>query len=169
MSDNQILTVEELIKQIKKAMQATQSVIVNCTDEQWGAGVQDEEGARTVGVICHHIVYAIPFVVEWAVQLAQGEGSPTITYDDVHALNHQHAEAQAAVDQATTLALLQTNLAMAQEKLGVLSDADLQKAAPFQLIGGQLISVQQMVQWFMINHAHNHIETIMKTTGDLTS
>jgi hypothetical protein len=97
--------------------------------------------------------------------LAWGEGVPTLSYDDVHVLNHQHAEAQANVDPAATLALLKSNAQAAQAQIGQLSDADLQVSTPFPLIGGQPISVQQMVQWFLVNHAHNHIAAIHKTLG----
>lgn len=158
MSNQDVLTIEQLLNQLEAATAATTAVIQNCSDEGWQTAVSEEE--RTVGVICHHIAYAYPFVVDWACQLANGEGAPAVSYDDVHALNHQHAEAQADVDKAATLDLLEANTAVAKEKLGALSDAELQVGAPFPLIGGQPITVQQMVQWFLINHAHNHIETV---------
>ena len=163
MNAEDTLTVDQLLAQVDAATAATRSVMMNCTETQWRAQVEEE--GRTVGVVLHHIAYAYPFVVQWAVGLAQGEGAPAVTYDDVHALNHQHAEAQANVDSAATLALLKTNAAAAAEQLGQLSDADLQTSAPFALIGGQPISVQQMVQWFLINHAENHIKAIHKSIG----
>jgi hypothetical protein len=138
-------------------------VIGKCSPQDWETVVAEEE--RTVGVVLHHIAYAYPFAVDWAYQLAWGEGVPTVSYDDVHVLNHQHAEAQANVDPAATLALLKSNAQAAQAQIGQLSDADLQDSTPFPLIGGQPISVQQMVQWFLVNHAHNHIAAIHKTIG----
>lgn len=158
MSHQEILTIDQLISQLEGATAATTAVIKKCSEADWQTVVSEEQ--RSVGVVCHHIAYAYPFVVDWACQLAGGEGVPPITYDDVHALNHQHAEAQVNVDRAATLALLEANTAVAKEKLGALSDADLQTSAPFPLIGGQPIKVQQMVQWFLINHAHNHLEAI---------
>lgn len=164
MSSDKVLTVAQLLAQVEEATAVTTAVIEKCSEADWGTAVPDEE--RSVGVVLNHIAYAYPFVVDWACQLAGGEGLPPITYDDVHALNHQHATDQANVDQAATLALLQTNTTAAKEQLGALSDADLQQTAPLPLIGGQEISVQQVVQWFLINHAHNHIEAIHKTLGD---
>ena len=38
-------------------------------------------------------------------------------------------------------------------------------STPFPLIGGKEISAQQMVQWFLVNHAHNHLGAIHKTIG----
>ncbi len=163
MSENDILTVKQLLAQVEEAVAATTAVIQKCSEEAWGTAVPEEE--RTVGVVLHHIAYAIPFVVEWASNLAQGEGAPAISYDDIHGMNHQHAEAQANVGKATTLALLQSNAQAAQAQLSQLTDADLQVSATFPLIGGQAISTQQMVQWFLVNHAHNHLEVIHNTIG----
>jgi hypothetical protein len=163
MSADDILTVTQLLAQVEEATAATTAVIEKCSNGDWETAVPDE--GRTVGVVLHHIAYAIPFVVEWAINLAHGEGAPAISYDDIHGLNHQHAEAQANVDKATTLTLLQTNVQAAQEQLGQLTDADLQVAATFPLIGGQAITTQQMVQWFLVNHAHNHLATVHNTIG----
>jgi hypothetical protein len=163
MSADEILTVAQLLAQVAEATAATTAVIEKCSAADWETAVADEE--RPVGVVLHHIAYSYPFVVDWACQLARGEGAPAVSYDDVHALNHHHAEAQATVDKAGTLALLKANTVAAKEKVGALSDTDLQTSAPLPLIGGQEISVQQMVQWFLINHAHNHIEAITKTLG----
>ncbi len=163
MTTTAIISVEQLLAQLDEATAATAELIEECTNAQWQQIVSEEE--RTVGVVCHHIAYAYPFVVDWAVQLARGHGVPPVTYDDVHALNHQHAKAQADVDPETALKALQANAAAAQEQLSQLSDDDLQTTAAFPLIGGQPISVQQMVQWFLINHAYNHMEAIRKTIG----
>ena len=163
MSENEILTVSQLMAQVEEAAAAVTAVIQKCSNGEWETAVPDE--GRTVGVVLHHIAYAIPFVVEWATNLAQGNGAPAISYDDIHGLNHQHAEAQANVDKATTLALLQSNAQAAQEQLSQLTDADLQVSATFPLIGGQAITTQQMVQWFLVNHAHNHLKAIHNVIG----
>lgn len=164
MNKNDTLTVNQLLVQVEEAAAATTAVIQKCSDGEWETAVTDEE--RSVGVVLHHIAYAIPFVVEWASNLAQGEGAPAISYDDIHGMNHQHAEAQANVDKAATLALLQSNAQAVKEQLSQLSDADLQVAAPFALIGGQEITTQQMVQWFLVNHAHNHLVAVHKALGE---
>lgn len=158
MSAEDILTLDELLAQIDAATAATRTAIENCTEAQWTTQVEEE--GRTAGVVLHHIAYAIPFVVQWAVGVARGEGAPAVTYDDVHALNHQHAAAQAGVDPAATLALLASNAVAAREALGQLTDADLQTSVPFALIGGNPVTTQQMVQWFLVNHAHNHLASI---------
>ena len=161
MSAEDTLTVEQLLAQVEAATAATRAAIEKCTEAQWKTQVEEE--GRTAGVVLHHIAYAFPFVVRWALGVARGEGAPAVTYDDVHALNHQHAAAQADVDSATTLALLESNAAAAREALGQLTDTDLQTSAPFALIGGNPVTTQQMVQWFLVNHAHNHLGSIDET------
>jgi hypothetical protein len=163
MSSDEVLTVAQLLAQVEEATAVVTAVVEGCSEGDWVTAVAEE--GRTVGVVLHHIAYAYPFVVDWACKLTQGEGAPAVSYDDIHAINHQHAEAQADVDPAATLALLKSNAQAAQAQIGQLSDADLQVSAPFALIGGQPISVQQMVQWFLVNHAHNHIAAIHKTIG----
>jgi hypothetical protein len=163
MSSDEVLTVAQLLAQVEEATAVVTAVVEGCSEGDWVTAVAEE--GRTVGVVLHHIAYAYPFVVEWACNLAQGEGTPAVSYDDIHAINHQHAEAQADVDPAATLALLKSNAQAVQEQIGQLSDADLQVSAPFPLIGGQPISVQQMVQWFLVNHAHNHVAAIHKAFG----
>ena len=163
MSSDEALTVAQLLAQVEEATAVVTAVVEGCSEEAWETAVAEED--RTVGVVLHHIAYVYPFVVDGACQLARGEGVPTVSYDDIHALNHQHAEAQADVDPAATLALLKRNTQAAHAQIGQLSDADLQVSAPFPLIGGQPISVQQMVQWFLVNHAHNHVAAIHKTIG----
>jgi hypothetical protein len=163
MSSDEVLTVAQLLAQVEEATAVVTAVIEKCSEAAWETAVPEE--GRTVGVLLHHISYAYPFVVDWACNLAQGEGAPAVSYDDIHAINHQHAEAQANVDPAATLTLLKTNAQAAQEQIGQLSDADLQVAAAFPLIGGQDITAQQMVQWFLVNHAHNHLTAIHNTIG----
>ncbi|MCB8943206.1 MAG: DinB family protein [Ardenticatenaceae bacterium] len=163
MTTNEVWTVAQLLAQVEEATAVVTAVIEKCSEADWETAVAEEE--RTVGVVLHHIAYAIPFVVDWACKLAQGEGVPAVSYDDIHAMNHQHAEAQADADPTATLALLKRNAQAAQDQIGMLSDADLQVSASFPLIGGQPISVQQMVQWFLVNHAHNHVAAIHKTIG----
>lgn len=161
MNTAEILTVETLLVQIQTAAEAVQAVIEGCSQEQWQLVVANEE--RSIGIVCHHIAFAYPLIADWACHLARGEALPSITFDDVHALNHQHAENAAFVDAATTLALLQTNTVAVKERLDRLSDSSLQQTAPFPLIGGQDISVQQIVQQFLIDHTYEHLDAIRKT------
>lgn len=163
MSENEKLTVKQLLAQVNEAAEATAAVIEKCSAEQWQMIVPEEE--RTAGVVLHHIVFAMPLVAQWANQLAHDQGAPGVSFDDIHALNAQHAAEQAQVEAATTLALLKTNAAAAKAQLESLTDAELQITAPFALLDGQEISAQQMVQWFLVNHAHNHLATIHQAIG----
>lgn len=161
MNTSTTVTVEQLVQQIEDVTTAVVNAIETCRDDQWHIVIGSE--GRSVGVVFHHIAYAYPFVVEWATKLATGAGLPAVTYDDVHALNHQHAESHATVNRTTTLAALQTNGAAAVEQIGRLNNADLAISTPFALIGGQPITVQQVIEWFLINHAHNHLSAINET------
>ena len=163
MNPEEKLTVKQLLAQVAEAAAATAAVLEKCAEAHWQTMVPVEE--RTVGVVLHHIAFAMPVVAQWAGELAGGQGAPGVSFDDVHALNAQHAADQAKVDAAATLSLLQTNAAAVQAQLGQLADADLQVSAPFPLLGGQPITAQQMVQGFLVNHAHNHLAAIHQVIG----
>jgi len=41
-----------------------------------------------------------------------------------------------------------------------LNDEQLQMKAPFALVGSKDISTRQVVEWFALNHARNHLKAI---------
>ncbi len=153
--------VEVLVAQIEAVNEKVTAVAAACTPAQWQTVVPEEE--RTVGVVFHHIAFAYPFIGKWASKVANGEALPQLTYDDIHNLNHQHAQGNKAVTQAETVALLGENVTAVCAQIRALQDEQLAKTAPFALIGNQEINAQQVIEWFLLNHANNHLEAIQET------
>ena len=108
----------------------------------------------------HHIAYAYPFIGDWAGKVANGEALPLLTYDDIHDVNRQHAQENTAVSQEEPVALLGKNGTAVSAQIRTLQDEQLTKTTPFALIGNQKVSAQQVVKWFLLNHANNHLEAI---------
>ncbi len=150
--------VNQLIQQFDAVTATVSRAIEACDDDQWQIVIGSE--GRSVGVVFHHIAYVYPLIAEWTVNITKGDALPKVSFDDIHAMNHQHAESHADVDQATTLALLTTNAATVRELVTPLSEADWQASAPFTLVDSPTISAAQMFEWFLINHAQNHLQAI---------
>lgn len=98
-------TVAELVAEVEAVHTDVVETARGCTAEQWEMVVPDEE--RSVGVVFHHIAVIYPLVADWAQKVANGEALPPLTFDAIHAMNHQHAEENADASQADTVALLE--------------------------------------------------------------
>jgi len=140
------------------------TAIEGCTAEQWGMTVAGEE--RPVGVVFHHMASIYPFAVDWSGRLARGENLPEIAYDVVHQYNAQHAEKSAGASAAEVKTLLAENGAALAAHVRGLSDEQLANRGPFSLVSGREVSAKQVVEWFAIGHARNHLEAIQKTLGE---
>ena len=77
--------------------------------------------------------------------------------------NDKHFQEYTSPTKEETLALLRENGDLAMEQLRGLNDEQLDITAPFELIGGNDISAHKTVEWFLLNHIHNHLNAIKQT------
>ncbi len=150
--------VKALVEKLETAVDTVITAAEQFTDEQWQTDIPDEGGS--VGMVTHHIASGIAPIMDWAMKVAQGEELPPFTREALHQYNANHAQKHANPNQAETIVLLRENKAAAAQRLNSLNDAHLSQALPFALADGQEISTQQMVEWFIINHCHNHLKNI---------
>ena len=61
------------------------------------------------------------------------------------------------------MALLHNNTRITIDKLSGLSDEDLSISAPFEMAEGGSITTVQVIEWFLIGHAHGHLGEIQET------
>lgn len=153
--------VEELASRLEATYMAVIEAAEKCTDEQWKMRVEEEE--RPVGVVFHHMAYGIPPVMDWAMAVATGQGLPGVSREMVHEFNRQHAVQHALTSPADTIALMRQAGAAAVEQVRQLSDAQMATTTPFVLLGGNEITTSQVIEWFIVNHCHSHLEAIAKT------
>lgn len=156
--------VEELASRLEAAYMAVIATAEKCTGEQWQMTVAGEE--RPVGVVFHHMAYSIRPATAWAMAVTAGNALPAVTREMVNEFNAQHAAEHAMAGQADTIALLRENGSKAIAKLRALSDEQLAMTAPFVLIGGNEIRTDQIMEWFILNHCHNHLGAIEKTLAE---
>jgi uncharacterized damage-inducible protein DinB len=161
MSDPQRTEAEAFANQMQEVNETVLAAAVACNAEQWETTVLEE--ARSVGVVFHHIGYVYPFIVDWATRVASGKELPPVTRDMVHDVNQRHAEEHATVSQTDTATLLRENGAALVDWIRSLNDVQLKMGTPFALVGGKEISTRQVVEWFALNHAQNHLKAIQST------
>jgi hypothetical protein len=155
--------VKALVERLETAVESVITFAEQCTAEQWQTDIPDEGGS--VGMVTHHVATAIAPVMGWVMDAAHGRELPPFTREALHQHNTHHAQKHASPDQATTIATLRQEKTAALQKLNDLTDAQLAQPASFALVGEQEITGQKMVEWFAINHCHNHLKSIKGALG----
>ena len=107
-------------------------------------------------------VYATlyPLEVQLALQLAGGTPVTGVTWDDVHAMNAEHAREHAQVTREAALELLRRNSTAAAAAIRALDDAQLDGAAPVSLYGDAPLTCQFMLEDHAVRHSYHHLARI---------
>ncbi|GAB4207335.1 MAG: hypothetical protein OHK0022_35450 [Roseiflexaceae bacterium] len=136
------------------------AAVAGCTDAQWQRPSTAE--GWPVNVLAHHVAEVQGAFNQILSRLATGETyTPGSSMERVHASNQQHAREYAGVGKAEVLDLLQANGAAGVELIRRLSDGQLDQAAG--VYGGNPLSVGQVVEWIIIGHASEHLESLRAT------
>ena len=112
---------------------------------------------RKVGVIVHHVASMYPIEMELAGKLVAGDPIAGVTWDDVDAINAEHAAKFDAATQAATIDLLLANSAAAAAAIRVLSEEELDRAAPISLDGDAPLTSQYFLEYHPVRHAWHHL------------
>lgn len=128
------------------------------SDAEWQVRVPRD--GRKVGVIVHHVASMYPLEVELARTLAGGNPVAGVTWDDVHALNAEHAREHERVTKETALELLRRNSAAAAAAIRMLSDDELERAAPISLNADAPLTCQFFIEDHAVRHSYHHLARI---------
>lgn len=150
-----------LAEQFEQANREVIEAVERCPEEHWRA-VCTAEG-WTVAVMAHHIGWAYEVVLGWVQSMAAGQGMPAVTMQEIDEVNRQHAEHYASCTRAETLALLRVGGAAAASAVRDMDDAALERSAPVVLLGGQVLSVEQLITLILIGHPRGHLASIAGT------
>jgi hypothetical protein len=101
-----------------------------------------------------------PIEIQFAQVLAAGKPVVGVTWDDIHAMNAEHARAHAGVTQAEALELLRQNSAAASAAIRALSDEQLDAAAPLSLNADAPLTCQFMLEDHAVRHSYHHLAKI---------
>lgn len=147
-----------LADRLEQGVQALASFASDLTDAQWQARLPKD--GRRIGVIVHHVASVFPIEVQLAQTVAEGNPVTGVTWDDVHAMNGQHARDHDGASKEATLELLRRNGAAAAAAIRALSDAELERAAPVSLYGDAPLTCQFVLEDHAVRHSYHHLAKI---------
>lgn len=130
-------------------------------DAEWQTPVPKD--GRKIGVIVHHVASMYPLEIALAQKLAAGGVIDDVTWDDVHAINAQHARDHDAVGKEEALALLRRNSAAAATAIRAMGDADLDRLAPNSMYGNAPLTCQFMLEDHAVRHSFHHLAKMRAT------
>jgi hypothetical protein len=153
---------ETLAKQFEAKAQEATSVFEKLSDADWKKVTAAEKWS--VGVTAHHVAMGHAGIAGLVKSVASGQHKASMSMDDLHAMNAQHAKDFASVGKGETVALHKKNAADAAALVRGLDDAALGRSAEL-LKGMPPMSAEQVVAAILINHIEEHIGSIRKTVG----
>src|SRR5215210_6996293 len=122
---------EGLAQRLEQGVRELTELARSLSDEEWQSRVPHD--GRKIGVVVHHVGTMYPIEITLAQTLAAGKPVEGVTWDAVHQINAQHSRDFAGVTKQEALELLQRNSASAAAAIRVLSDDQLDRAAPVSL------------------------------------
>jgi len=133
------------------------------TEQDWRTPIPGD--GRKVGVIVHHVATMYPAEIELAEIVANGAPVTGVTWDDVHAMNAQHAIDFDAATKEEALELLWENSAAAAAAIRRMSAEQLDFCAPISLYGDAPLTAQFMLEDHAVRHSYHHLARIRRALG----
>ena len=133
----------------------------SCSGTAWSLPVPGE--GWTVGVVLHHIAEGHRHGLEWLEAMARGDGVAE-TAADIDRANALHAARAGTVGPAETVDLLEANGARLEALLRSLSDADLDRRAPFGPAGGRMFPTIDLAA-VAARHTREHLAHARAAAG----
>jgi hypothetical protein len=152
---------EALASVLERGAAALATFAEGLSDTEWQTAVPHD--GRKIGVVVHHVATMYPLEIGLAQKLAAGGVVDDVTWDNVHAVNAQHARDHDAVTKAEALALLRRNSVAAAAAIRAIADADLDRVAPNSLYGSAPLSCQFMLEDHAVRHSFHHLAKIRAT------
>ncbi|HEX7730948.1 MAG TPA: methyltransferase domain-containing protein [Terracidiphilus sp.] len=131
------------------------------TDAEWKTRVTEAgKPGRTVGNIVHHVASVYPIEVDLACLIASGQPVVNVTWAAVNKMNAEHAGKHGGASKEETLELLRNNAAEAAARVRRLTDAELDRAAPFSLSAGAQMTAQFVLEDHAVRHSLHHLAKV---------
>jgi hypothetical protein len=157
---------EALADRIEEGAAGLAAFVEGLSDAEWRTPMSKSgNDRRPVGVIVHHVATVYPIEVHFAREIAGGKAVTEVTWEAVAEMNAQHAKDQAGVTKAVALELLRQNSREAAAAVRTLTDAELDRAAPFSLSFAAPMTAQFVVEDHAVRHSWHHLARIRKAVG----
>lgn len=154
---------QALANRVEQGAQALASFVEGLSDTDWQTVCPDD--GRTVGVLAHHVANMYPIEIDLTRVLASGQAIQGVTWDVVDQMNADHAQANAQMGKAETVALLRQNSRAAADAIRGLTDAELDRAAPVSLNADAPLTAQFFIEDHALRHSFHHLDTIKRALG----
>jgi SAM-dependent methyltransferase len=129
------------------------------SEAEWSTPVSETDH-RSVGVIVNHVASMYPIEIDVARAVAGGNAVTDVSWEAVAQINAKNAQENATVTKAAALELLRKNSGEAAAAVRVLTDAELDQAAPFSLSFGAPITAQFVIEDHALRHSWHHLAKI---------
>jgi len=157
---------EALADRIEEGAAGLAAFVEGLSDAEWRTPMSKSgSDRRSVGVIVHHVATVYPIEVHFAREIAGGKAVTEVTWEAVAEMNAKHAKDQAGVTKAVALELLRQNSRQAAAAVRALTDAELDRAAPFSLSFAAPVTAQFVVEDHAVRHSWHHLARIRKAVG----
>jgi hypothetical protein len=133
------------------------------TPAEWATRIPKD--GRKVGVVVHHVASVYPVEIKLALTLASGRPVEGVTWDDIHAMNGQHAIDNDAATKEATIDLLRDNAETASAAVRSLSDTELDTAAAVSLYLNAPLTCQFFIEDHALRHSYYHLGRIRQALG----
>ncbi|HEY2805748.1 MAG TPA: hypothetical protein VGI92_07820 [Gemmatimonadales bacterium] len=148
-----------LAERLEQGAKALADFAATLTDAEWRTPIGARD-ARPVGVVIHHVATVYPIEIGLAQTLAAGKPVTGVTMEDIAVMNAGHAKDNAGVGKLETIELLRRNSMAAAAVIRILTDEQLDKAAPASLYFEAPITCQFMLEDHAVRHSYHHLSRI---------
>jgi hypothetical protein len=149
---------EALAERLERGAAALAALAGGLSDNEWQTRLPKD--GRKIGVVIHHVASAYPVEMHLAQVLAEGKPIEGVTMDNIHEMNAAHAKENDSATKESTINLLRQNSAAAAAAIRLLTDEDLDRAAPASLYGGAPITCQFLLEDHPVRHSYHHLARI---------
>jgi len=149
---------EALASVLEKGAASLVAFAEGLSDTEWQTRIPHD--GRKVGVVVHHVASMYPLEIGLAQKLAGGGVIDDVTWDNVHAINAQHARDYDGVAKPEAIALVRQNAAAAAAALRAIPEADLDRVAPNSMYGNAPLSCQFFLEDHAVRHSFHHLAKI---------
>lgn len=151
---------EALAAQFEQVNSRMIAAVQQCSTLDWRKLCAGEE--RTVGVIAHHAATSHLGVMGFIQLIAAGEPLPELSEDVLNQGNALHAIEHADCTPQEVLGLLHSNGITVATYVRGLNDEQLDHLST---LFGEQRSVQEVTEYLLIGHVHEHLRSIQEATG----
>src|SRR5262249_59072608 len=149
---------EALASVLEKGAASLIAFAEGLSDAEWQTPVPKD--GRKIGVVVHHVASMYPLEIGLAQKLAGGGVIDDVTWDNVHAINAQHARDFDGVGKPEAIALVKQNAAAAAAALRAIPESDLDRVATNSMYGNAPLTCQFFLEDHAVRHSFHHLAKI---------